>query len=149
MSLFDKVFGGNMPEGSKTLTEPEAFAAIALAASASDGHIADTEVRSIASSLRRMQLFSSYNDDHVIRMFDKLLGILKREGVEALVDSASGVLPQELNETAFATAVDVVLADGVVEDSEKALLAMLQKSLVIDDNTAVKIIEVMIIKNRG
>ncbi|QTA84720.1 hypothetical protein [Desulfonema magnum] len=41
------------------------------------------------------------------------------------------------------------MADGVLEESEKALLTDLQQSLEVPENIAVTIIQVMMIKNRG
>jgi len=149
MGLFDKVFGAKVPDQAQPLSQQEAFAGIALAASASDGHIADVEIRSMASYLNRMNLYQGYSTDQLVRVFDKLLGILKRDGVSKLVDESKDILPQELKETAFALAVDVTLADGILEPSEKALLNHLYQSLGIDEALAVKVIEVMIIKNRG
>ena len=45
--------------------------------------------------------------------------------------------------------LDLVLADGVVEDAEKEFLDDLQKILNISGDQALTIVEVMIIKNRG
>jgi tellurite resistance protein len=58
-------------------------------------------------------------------------------------------LPEGLRQTAFANACDIVLADGVVEDEEKEFLDHLQKALELDGDTALNIVEVMIIKNKG
>ena len=57
-------------------------------------------------------------------------------------------LSEELRLTAFACAVDISLADGVLEDSEKDIINQLASALAIPENTAVSIIEVMLIKNK-
>lgn len=80
---------------------------------------------------------------------DRLLGILKREGPEALMNRAADALPPDLKDTAFANACDLVLADGSVEDEEKAFLDNLQKKLGISGDLALTIVEVMIVKNKG
>jgi hypothetical protein len=66
-----------------------------------------------------------------------------------LVTSSKEVLPTELRETAFAVAADLTLADGVLAKGEKDILSKIQESLIISEDTAVNIIEVMLIKNRG
>ena len=58
-------------------------------------------------------------------------------------------LPEELRETVFANACDIILADGVVEGEEKALLEKLQKKLELSGDEAMDIVKVMVIKNRG
>lgn len=148
MGLFDNMFGGN--EGGKPLTKHEAFAGILLAASAVDGHIASEEISNLITAVSRMQLFSNFNDDKYSRMFDRLLKILKKDdGVELLIEKCVQELPDELRETAFANACDIVLADGVVEPEEKALIEKLQNELEIPGDEAMDIVKVMVIKNRG
>ena len=82
-------------------------------------------------------------------MFDRVLNVMKKQGPAALIESAKETLTPEMKETAFAVAADLVLADGVVEDTEKKFLDDLQKALEIKDDLALKIAEVLVIKNRG
>ena len=70
-------------------------------------------------------------------------------GPEALVEKCAPAIPERLRETAFCNAVDIVLADGVVEDDEKELIEKLQAALEVEDDQAGLIVKVMIIKNRG
>jgi len=148
MGLFDKIKASRQQSETK-LGPAEAFAAIALIAVAADGYITDTEARSIATTLSRMQLFRSYPDDVMRRMIDRLLSILQREGAEVLFKAAMSTLPDELKETAFAVATDIMLADGEVSEEEEALLNDLYHALEISEEIAVKIIDVMMIKNKG
>ncbi|MBD2541865.1 tellurite resistance TerB family protein [Coleofasciculus sp. FACHB-SPT36] len=148
MGLFDKVFS-TQNKVQETLSPTEAFAAITLAAFASDGYLSDEEARGISSTLSRMKLFRSYPDDVMRRMFDKLLGILKRQGPSGLVKAARESLPHDLQETAFAVATDLVLADGIVTEEEQNFLNDLHQALEISTETAVQIVQVMLIKNRG
>jgi len=150
MGLFDKVFGKNTGfSESEGFTKQEAFLAVALATSAADGHIAQSEVHEIISYVNRMRMFESYSGEQMQKLFDRLLRILKASGPGALVTKAKDVLPHELRETAFACAVDIALADGVLEESEKTLLEDLQQALNVPENIAATIVQVMMIKNRG
>lgn len=145
MGLFD-MFGG----GDKATFGPhEGFAGVLLAAAAADGHIADEEAQGLWRAIERMKLFSSYTPDKFNRLMDSLLKVLKKGGPEALVEKCVPALPERLRAPAFCNAVDIVLADGTVEDDEKELIEKLQTALEVDEAEAKMIIKVMIIKNRG
>jgi tellurite resistance protein len=137
------------PESSDTFTKQEAFLAIALATSAADGTIDESEAKGMFAYLLQMKMFNGYTNRQMSDVFKKLVTVLQNEGVGGLVTIAKSSLPDDLRETAFACAVDIALADGVIEDSEKALLEELQQVLEVSDDIGGKILEVMIIKNRG
>lgn len=145
MGLFDKLRTDN----NTTLGPAEAFAAIALASVASDGYLTDDEVQGMITSLSRMRLFRSYPAEVMKRMFDKLCAMIKRQGYDDFIKTAIATLPHDLYETAFAVATDLVLADGEVSEEEEDLLKFLWNHLEIPDDTAMNIINVMIIKNKG
>lgn len=147
MGLFDDIFGGQ--KANKELSKPEAFAGILLGAMASDGHISGEECQGLWTILGRMKLYDNWTDDKFNHMMNRLVGVLKRDGLDKLLARCAKVLPEELHETAFAGACDLVLADGVVEDEEKDFLDNLQKILEIPGDQAITIVQVMVIKNRG
>jgi uncharacterized tellurite resistance protein B-like protein len=148
MGLFDKLT--NRTQQSQTTLGPaEAFAAITLIAVAADGYAADSELQAISTILSRMQLFRSYPADVMRKMFDRLLNLLQRQGANNLLTTAVEALPHDLLETAFAVTADIVLADGEVTSEEEDLLNQLYRALQISEETAVKIIDVMLIKNKG
>jgi hypothetical protein len=147
MGLFDNLFGSN--EASKAFGPHEGFAGILLGASACDGHIADEEVQSLFTMLGRMKMYQRYTEKNWSTLVNRLLGLLKRKGVDELIEKSVEALPPELRATAFANACDIVLADGVVEDDEKEFLDKLQDRLELADEEAVNIVRVMVIKNKG
>lgn len=148
MGLFDNLFG-DKSSGNRELTKQEAFAGILLGASACDGHISDEEVQSLFTITERMKLYENMAPPKWNSMMDNLVKFLKKDGPLKLVDRCARALPEGLADCAFANACDMVLADGVVEDEEKEFLDHLQKSLGIDGDTALTIVEVMITKNKG
>ena len=148
MGLFDKLSSGRQ-QSQTALGPAEAFAAIALLAFAADGYAADAEVNAVMTSLSRMQLFRSYPGDVMRKMFDRLLNLLQRQGADTLFAAALASLPHELRETAFAITTDIVLADGEVTPEEEDFLNQLFRALEISEELAVKIIDVMLIKNKG
>lgn len=147
MGLFDALFGGI--EASTAFTPQEAYAGILLGASACDGHIADEEVRGLVTALVRMKLYQRYTGRQYSQTLDKLHGVLKKKGVDELIDQCVQTLPEQLAKTAFANACNIVLADGVVEPDEKAFVDKLRAKLKIEGKVAKEIAEVMIIKNKG
>lgn len=149
MGLFGNRLSGLSTQKQTVMNPAEAFAAITLIAIGADGYFADEEITGLLSMLTRMQLFRSYSSDVMRRMFDKLSSTLQREGFAALLQTAIASLPHELNETAFAVATDLILADGEVTREEENLLSGLYQALNISESTAHKIIDVMIIKNKG
>lgn len=137
------------PSSADTFNKQEAFLAIALATSAADGQIVESEAKGIFAYLLQMRIFEGYNEKQMSDLLKKLVTILNNEGVGGLVAIAKSSLPDELRETAFVCASDIALADGVIEDNEKKLLEELQQVLGISDEIGQKILQVMMIKNRG
>jgi len=147
MGLLDSFFGGM--EGNGKLNPQEAFAGILLGASACDGHIADDEVQGLVTTLVRMKLYQRFTDKHYNQTLNRLHGMLKKKGVDFLIDQCVDGLPGELRETAFANACDLILADGVVEGDEKEFIDKLHKKLNIDRKVAGEIAQIMVVKNKG
>ena len=120
-----------------------------LATIAADGYLANEETQNLITTLYRMQLFQSYPDDHVSRMISKLMKIIQTQSANTLLNIAVQSLPEYLHETVFAVATDLILSDGEVSQEEEAVLSKLCNCLSISQDKVNKIIEVMIIKNRG
>ncbi len=146
MGIFDKILG---VDRSQPFGPHEGFAGILLGASACDGHIADEEVQGLFNSLGRMKMYQRYTQPQWSQLMNRLLGVLKRKGVDDLLDEAVKALPPELRLTVFCNAVDIVLADGTVEEDEKEFIDKLQNRLEIEQKEAVTIVKVMVIKNKG
>jgi uncharacterized membrane protein YebE (DUF533 family) len=147
LGLFDSLFGGM--ESSRKLTPQESFAGILLAASACDGHISDDEAANVTTAIGRMRLFQRVNEKEFSQVMNKLMGILKKKGPDALIDGCTETLPKDLANAAFANACNIVLADGVVDTEEKEFIDKLRQKLQVDDGTAKAIAQVMVIKNKG
>ncbi|MDE5701703.1 MAG: tellurite resistance TerB family protein, partial [Bacteroides sp.] len=131
------------------LTQQEAFAGIALAMAGADGSIAESEWAGIVNYIRRLRIYDNFSGPAFDKLFDKLFRILRNQGPSALVNASVESLSDDLKLTAFACAVDIALADGVLEEEEKELINQMAEVLEIPDQTAISIIEVMIIKNKA
>ncbi len=132
-----------------TLTEAEAFAGILIASAASDYKLADQEVKFIYFVFSRMRLFEDWTMNRYDDMFAKLLAALKEKKTDAFLDVCIRSLSEKLHRTVFAAALDLTVSDGYLSDEEKDFLYELQRKLNLDTDIANKIIEVILIKNRG
>jgi len=149
MGLFDAFRQSSVKKSQVTLGPAEGFAALMLLVVASDGYLADDEIRLLNATFNRMKLFRSYSEDVMRRMLDNLCNILRRDGSEVIFEAAIATLPHDLYETAFAIATDLVLSDGEVTEEEEDLLGSLCRALDLPDNLVNQVIQVMLIKNKG
>lgn len=145
MGLFDKVLGGTTDK----LTEAEGVAGIALAAIAADGMITEEEAAGLGTSLSRMKLYQGMSNRDVNKVFEKLIKVARAEGADKLIELSSAAITPGLKQTAFCIAADLLLADGHVAPEEKRYLEKIQKHLGVADDLALRIVEVIAIKNRG
>jgi uncharacterized tellurite resistance protein B-like protein len=96
-----------------------------------------------------MRLFAEQTGAQFSQMIDRLFHILKKEGPTALMRRSAQALPPDLRATAFAISVDMVFADGTVDEDEQALVGGLQQAFDIPNDLAQRIVEVLYIKNGG
>ncbi len=132
---------------SNQFSEQEAIAIIIMVAISSDGQIDDGELNQALLVLDQRKIFTNVSKEKV---FAKIVQFIKTVGMsEALkVAGTSLALNQEVQESTFAIAVDLVLNDGTVTEDENNFIRELQEVLAIQKSLATKIAEVMIIKNR-
>lgn len=146
MGLFDKVLG---KDGEIKLDKKEGFAAVAVAAVASDGDVSPEEVQRIAIDLMTLKTFRKADLRDLANILNKVAGLAKKRGIGPVLQAAKASLNPDELAAGFFVAVDLVLADGVVEENEKKFLEELQRTIGMDDATATKIAEVVVIKNKA
>ncbi|OUL32276.1 Tellurite resistance protein TerB [Nostoc sp. T09] len=146
MGSLDTVLGTNS-QAQATLSPAEAFAALTLAATSVDGYLSDDEARCISSVLSRLKLFRNYTNDLITRLLEKILSILRQDGLNVLFNTAKESLTQDLREAAFAVATDLLLSKGMVTDEETNFLNDLYQALEIPRDLAIQIVQVIVIKN--
>lgn len=146
MGLFDSILGGsNAPI---TFNKEEAFWALMVAVTAIDGHISEEEVDDLIKFSYRTKLLSGIRGQMFTNMNNKVFKVLEKEGNKKLVDLAVAGLPVELALSTFAVCTDLIYSDGTVDSDEQAFLEMLMSNLNIDTAQAMKIVEVISIKNK-
>ncbi len=150
MGIFNKLFKVNETRAKELkLTSEEAFLGIALSSVAADEIVSQEELNVVGFTISRMPAFRRMPPNQMLELINKFLQIIKREGVGTIINAAKNYLTDKMKETAFALAVDIVLADGIVDQKEKEFLEQLQVATEISDDLVTKIVEVLQIKNRG
>ncbi|MEI9975308.1 MAG: hypothetical protein WDO73_26555 [Ignavibacteriota bacterium] len=88
---------------------------------------------------------SKEEDDAVINFADNVTTQLKAEAIA----KAAAALKPELRETAFAFACEMVLADGIVGESEEGFISGLAEKLGITEELGSAVVQVTIIRMRA
>lgn len=144
MGLFDSF---------KTKTEPSfntqrSVMTIVMAALMADGEVSNDEVSGLRSMCMRSPIFASNSKEEDNAVINFAFDVTKEYGFES-VSKAAAKLKPELRETAFAFAIEVVLADGIVGKDEEIFVGKLAQELGIDERLAKAMIEVTLIRARN
>lgn len=130
----------------RSLSPVEAASAVLLGVVASDGDISDEEVQTFNTMATHHPIFRNQSDVNFRKMIDDQFAVLKKNGWEALFDRGALLLPSTFANTVFVLAVDFVLSDGVVEETEEYLIDKLRKALSVSDDIVQATIQIMSIK---
>ncbi|MBI4305834.1 MAG: tellurite resistance TerB family protein [Chloroflexi bacterium] len=149
MTIFDRVFQRDKEDGPVVLSTPEAFAAVAVAAIAADGAVTDDEANRTAMDLATLSIFRTHDLREMGEILNKVALLIQRRGPTVILQAAKTTLTKAQAESAFFLAADLTLADGTFDLDERQYLEQLKNTLGVDDSTALKIVEVVVIKNRS
>lgn len=146
MGVFEKVIERHQPAANLAFSPPEAFAAIVAAAFNADGRVAPEEAIRVNEIFTAAKLFRS-SPEPPKAIVNRVVELFAAHGTDAIVAMAARALPAPLRAPAFAVAVDLVLADGDATAEERTFVDRLQALLGIADDDAVKIVDVLVVKN--
>jgi hypothetical protein len=131
------------------LSSAEAFAAILVAAVAVDGEFSAGESARLNGVLSTSRVLPPSPPDGSPNVVERALALLAERGLPATLAACAKALPARLRPTVFAQATDLVLSDGRTAQREKTFIDDLKRALQIDDALALRIVDVLLIKNRG
>ena len=120
---------------------------IALAAVTADGEISDQEVSRVRAMCVLSPIFCQNSSDEDLEVIGFASNANSQRGRNALLQ-ASQILSQELRETAVAFASDMILADGILGDSEREFLGDFAGILGVSDEIGDAVLLATIIRNR-
>ena len=129
------------------LTPDEAFLAFLIAAMNANQHVAPAEAARAHHLIWSMRRFRRKSGERVGRGIERMRTLVEQHGALAVLNAGARSVPRRLRPAAFAVAVDLVLADGKIEPSERRFLDRLAADLGIDRKKAEQIRAVMLIKN--
>jgi uncharacterized tellurite resistance protein B-like protein len=131
------------------LSPAEAFAAILVAAVAADGELSAAESARLNGLLASSRVLSANPPDGSPTVVESALAVLTGHGLPATLTACAEALPANLRPTAFAQATDLVLADARIGQRENAFIEALRDALGINHALALRIVDVILIKNRA
>ena len=130
------------------MTTQEAFAAIALAAVACDGRLGRDEAHALRCQLEYRSLYSDSSDAAMGQLFDRLLLLLRDQGVDGLIASALPQLNARQQQSALAVAAHLVHADRKVTPEETEFLDQLTSQMSLPVNEARMVVQAIEALNR-
>lgn len=126
----------------------EAFAAVALAAIASDGELSAVEARALRQQLEYRQPFRRLSDQEMGSLLDRVLNQLRGSNCEALIEQATPLLSIAQRETALAVAAHLIHADHIETQAELTFLDQLQEAFGLEPARSTSILEVISLLHR-
>ena len=129
------------------MTEPEAFAAIALATVACDGVLGKDEAHALRRHLEYRTPYKDRSESEMATLFDQLLKRLRETGSSQLIKEALPQLKQSQKETALAVAAQLVHADRTVTPEEESFLAELAQSVELPQGKAHAVMDAIMALN--
>ena len=136
MGKFDKIFNSE-DKSEATLTLEESVAAVALVAA--EANSPDTNADILESILWESEIFAEYSEDDMSAMFEGFAGIIAKDGLGALFNTAWALIPDELVLDTFAITTAMFVADGEVSDKHKPFFQEFQQALGVEDEEAKEI----------
>ncbi|MFQ5785252.1 MAG: tellurite resistance TerB family protein [Alphaproteobacteria bacterium] len=108
--------------------------------SAADGEMTDAELTTIGQIVQTLPAFTDYDRNQLTKAAADCAEILSDEqGFDTAIAIIAEALPENLRETAYALACDVVAADLVADQAELRVLELLRHGLDIDRLSAAAI----------
>jgi hypothetical protein len=130
------------------MTTQEAFAAVALAAVACDGKLGRDEAHALRCQLEYRSLYSDSSEAAMGELFDRLLLLLRDQGVDGLIATALPQLNGIQQQSALAVAAHLVHADRKVTPEETEFLDQLTSQMSLPENEARMVVQAIEALNR-
>ena len=111
----------------------EALIQAMVITSAADGSMSDVELERIGRIIRYAPAFDGFDLADLTNITEACVAALSQDdGLDLILASIISKLDSNLAETAYAFALDIAAADGLVEEEEMSILELLRHGLNID-----------------
>ena len=146
MGLFDQFIKKTKDIIYKPLSDLEAWIGILYACMSSDGVVSDVEIDSLSRMIVHKQKFSGID---ISPLYNSVSEAKLKIGGIGLVEACAEFVNEADKDTLFSMAIEIVLADGILEKDEEKIIELIADRMKIDTELVEKIIQVMLIRNRG
>jgi uncharacterized membrane protein YebE (DUF533 family) len=144
MGLFDFTAKQPAPEQAPVFVNAcAAFVAVMCCAVSADGYIDDLETDAMAKSLL---LKRSFQGCDVFDYYNTALSLINEYGVGHVIKPAAGMLNDEEKRAALVITVDLLFANGIVNEKEQHFVDDLATALNLDRAWARSAIEIITLK---
>ena len=129
------------------LTVDQSVIAVIIAAMDANQQVSPEEAARAHHIIWSMRRFRRKSGETVNRLIETVRGRIVEDGMSAVLQQAARTVPAGLRPSAFAVAVDLMLADTKLEREERQFVTRLATDLKIRATLADDILRVMLIKN--
>lgn len=126
--------------------EQEAWISLLVACCKSDGNFSDYEINAFSALIGTRKLFNAFNIGELAK---SALDLFDNYGAVRIIKGSAKKISIENRPTVFALAVEILGNDGMFSDSDKETLKYVAECFELEQDLAKKIIEVIMIKNKG
>lgn len=115
------------------LTPEEAFVALAIVTVAIDGEHNEAEEMAVTQAILSAELFATHPADRLIGMINNSFQAIQEQGIDVILESALGNLPENLCSEALTALAQIIMADGQVSAEEQDLLNQFSRTFSIPE----------------
>ncbi len=122
-----------------TLSTQDALVYIMVVTAAADRALSNQELNRMSALVKRLPVFEGYDVSSLPRVSEECADMLQRLGVEGVLRETIDTIPERLQDTAYALAVEIAAVDLELGQEELRWLEMVRDSLKIDRLTTAAI----------
>lgn len=126
--------------------ECEAWVGILYSCIIADGEIVKVEENTLSLMLVNKKKFEEVD---VAKLYRNVAEAQHKIGGAGIIDACVPFIKEEEKATIFCLSVELVLADGILDEDEEKLIEYIAEKLQIDETLVDRIVEVMLIRNKG
>ncbi len=122
-----------------TLSTQDGLVYLMVVTAAADRALSNQELNRMSALVKRLPVFEGYDVSSLPRVSEECASLLQQVGVEGVLEEVIGILPERLQDTAYALAVEIAAVDLELGQEELRWLEMVRDSLKIDRLTTAAI----------
>jgi len=146
MGIFDKLFSSTSPAPTYTpKSEQEAWIAIMYACMEADGYVSEPEVKKMFELVAKEQPL--FKNIHIADYYQPAMLTHKKVGGKVLIDNSADMVAPHNKAALFKAIMALLLADGILTDTEKEIATYLTTALPVELVEAKRIVDDILVSN--